>query len=169
MAPYGTNEGLQLWLDQNGLTVPDGLSPEILRSRATSYLDAVYGPSLSGEVADPFTQDEAWPRVAAVMNKRPVPDGLIPPQVIAASYRAAYLEGVTPGVLASLSATPVGPRAKRQKAGEVEREFFDDGVNSMGNSAVFIDPIIDRIMRQFFKPYDDAPILGFYSIGGSDG
>jgi hypothetical protein len=68
--------------------------------------------------------------------------------VVNASYRAAWLEAKTPGILAGAMPTQ-GKRVKRQKVEGLEREFFDDGKALIGSGPSFVDSIIDGMMQQF--------------------
>lgn len=78
---------------------------------------------------------------------------------LAALYRAAYLADTNPGIL-----TPVqtGARVKRQKVDVIEREFFDDGADSVA----FTDPTINGLMRLFICADANNPFI-FESIGSS--
>jgi hypothetical protein len=124
MAGYGTDEGFAAFLTDNGYTLPDDApAPAILRQRGSDYLDAAYEPRLSCSArADPFTQDRAWPRTGHTRHGVAVPDDLIPPAWVNASYRAAWLEASQPG-WASGNINP-NRITKREKVDVIEREFF---------------------------------------------
>ncbi|SMC97130.1 DnaT-like ssDNA-binding protein [Novosphingobium sp. B1] len=148
MAAYGTDEGFSDWLDEQGYRLPTGVFPAVLRARGSTYVDS-YEVYWTGSRAGGAMQELGWPRVNAFMNCiTAVPADAIPPAVITASYRAAWLEVETPGVLAGPVTTP-GKRVKRQKVDSIEREFFDDGAAKVGSATAFIDPIIDSLLRQF--------------------
>lgn len=161
---YGDDTGFQAWLDTFGYTLPVGApSLAVLRARGSAYVDALYGAIWSGVPTDPLAQDNAWPRIGATINCTTViADNIIPLPVVLASYRAAYLEAVTPGILSG-GATG-GPRVKRQKVDVIEREFFDDGAATIGNAGGFVDPSIDGAMKQFIC-VDDGAGFFFESIG----
>lgn len=145
-----------------GYTLPGGSpSPLVLRTRGSTYLDAAYEPLITG-VRTSVLQDDAWPRAGAFFNcVTAIPDDLVPNLWITASYRAAYLEAVTPGILSSGSTG--GPRVKRQKVDVIEREFFDDGATIAGGANGFVDPTIDGMVRAFIC--DDSGGFFFTSIG----
>jgi hypothetical protein len=147
MTGYGTDEGFAAWLAANGYTLPDGaLSPAILRTRGSAYLDAVYGPRLTCSApTGGIDQDAAWPRTGHLVNGNEIPPDVIPAAWVRASYRAAWLEGSSPGSL-SLTVNP-NQRVKRQKVGEVEREFFDGGGSEAGAGGLaVIDAEIDGMV-----------------------
>lgn len=148
--PYGTDQGFDDWLAMYGYVLPDDApSPAVLRARGSSYLDGTYDALWTGERTDGVMQEMGWPRRGALINcVTSIPNDVIPPSVISASYRAAWLEASTQGVLSgSISA---GGRVKRQKVDVIEREFFDDGAVTAGTGGpAFIDAEIDGAMRSF--------------------
>lgn len=156
---YGDDTGFEAWLTGMGYTLPvSAPSPAVLRARGSAYLDGAYEALWTGTRTDTFTQDDAWPRTGATLNcVVAVPSDLIPPAVINASYRAAWLEGSTPGVLSGSPSS--GPRVKRQKVDVIEREFFDDGKAAAGAATGFVDPEIDGAMRQFICDAKAGPFL----------
>lgn len=124
MASYGDDVGMQDWLDAQGLTLPDE-SPTIavLRQIGSNYVDAAYEWRLQcSSRTGGFSQELAWPRTGHTVNGQSVPDDLIPQAWVYASYRAGYLQAMTPG----WATTGInGARmTKREKADVVEREFF---------------------------------------------
>lgn len=124
MAAYGTDDGLQQWLDGLGLVLPDGSpSLSVLRQIGSSYVDSAYEWRLQcSSRTGGFEQELAWPRSGHTVNGQSVPDTLIPPAWVKASYRAAYLTAVTPGwATTGIDATRM---TKREKADVVEREYF---------------------------------------------
>lgn len=123
MAGYGTDAGLNDWLTGQGLELPAGADPAVLRQIGSSYLDAAYEGRLScSSRAGGFEQDLAWPRAGHLLNGQLVPDTLIPPAWIYASYRAAYLQATTPGwATAGIDASR---QTRREKVDSIEREFF---------------------------------------------
>jgi hypothetical protein len=160
---YGDDAGFETWMETMGYVLPSG-APDIaiLRARGSAYIDATYEPLWTGTRTNPLSQDDAWPRTGATINCTiAIPDDMIPNAVINASYRAGLL-------MASEATTPVpltGSRVKRQKADVLEREFFDDGKSTAGETgAAFVDPMIDGWLRQFICSLGDNLLL-FESIG----
>jgi hypothetical protein len=149
VAAYGTDQGLTDWLAAQGYELP--ASPPVLavlRARGSAYVDG-YEAFWTGQRTGGVMQEEAWPRTGATLNcVTAIPDDVIPPAVINAAYRAAWLDAQTPGILAGSSVAP-GTRVKRQKVDVIEREFFDDGKAAVGAGPAFIDSIIDGALRQF--------------------
>lgn len=135
MAAYGTDDGLQAWLTAQGLALPAGAVPATLREIGSAYVDAAYEARLQcSHRAGGFEQELAWPRAGHRVNGQPVPEGLIPQAWINASYRAAYLEAMTPG-WATGSVDP-NRITKREKVDVIEREFFSAVDAGGGDSAV---------------------------------
>lgn len=124
MAFYGTEQGFTDWLAAQGLTLPpDAPAPAVLMQIGSSYVDAAYEWRLQcSQRAGGFSQELAWPRVGHYVNGQAVPSDLIPQAWIYASYRAAYLNAITPG-WSTDQVTP-GRITKREKADVLEREFF---------------------------------------------
>lgn len=147
--PYGTDQGFEAWLEAMGYELPDN-APDVsvLRARGSSYLDGAYEAYWTGQRTDPFVQENAWPRTGATLNcVTPVPDDLIPPVVITASYRAAWLEASASGVLTGIASTD--RRTKSEKVDVISVEYFDDKGATVGGGPVFVDPEIDGAMRAF--------------------
>jgi hypothetical protein len=121
---YGTDEGFATWLASQGLTLPVGAPlPAVLRAIGSSYVDSAYGWKLAcSQKTGGFSQELEWPRVNHTVNGELVPDDLIPPAWINASYRAGYLTAVTPGW--ATTGTDGSRQTKREKVDVVEREFF---------------------------------------------
>ena len=123
MAAYGTDDGLQAWLTAQGLALPPGATPATLRAIGSAYVDAAYEARLQcSHRAGGFEQELAWPRAGHRVNGQPVPEDLIPPAWINASYRAAYLQAITPGW--ATGSTDPNRITKREKVDVIEREFF---------------------------------------------
>lgn len=145
MAAYGADADFQAWLTANGLTLPAGASLTTLRTIGSAYIDGAYEPKLyCSRRADVFTQELAWPRVGATHSGQNVPEDFIPPAWVHAAYRAAYLQATQNGwAQGGLNPSRV---TKREKAGQVEREFFAAGEGGVvGNAAqgFNVDPLID--------------------------
>ncbi|WP_047219131.1 DnaT-like ssDNA-binding protein [Delftia lacustris] len=134
MAAYGTDDGLQAWLTAQGLTLPVGAVPATLRAIGSAYVDAAYEARLQcSHRAGGFAQELAWPRAGHRVNGQPVPEDLIPPAWINASYRAAYLEAITPG-WATGSSDP-NRITRREQVDTISREFFAPGDTGGGAAA----------------------------------
>lgn len=149
MVSYGTDQGLTDWLAAQGHELPaTAPAPAVLRARGSAYVDG-YETYWTGHRSGGVMQELAWPRAGATLNCTvPVPDDVIPPAVVTATYRAAWLEASSPGILAGTTASP-GERVKRQKVDTLEREFFDDGKVGVGSGPSFIDSQIDGMLGQF--------------------
>jgi hypothetical protein len=149
MASYGSDAGFNAWLAMHGYQLPaNSPSVAILRARGTVYVDG-YEAFWTGYRTDGVMQELGWPRTNAMLNCTIViPTDVIPPAVVNAAYRAAWLEAMTPGILAGPVVT-TGSRVKRQKVDVIEREFFDDGKAGVGSGPAFIDSMIDSALRQF--------------------
>lgn len=150
VAAYGTDTAFLEWLEENGFSLPAGSpSPSVLRARGTAYVDG-YETFWTGARSGGVMQELGWPRSGATLNCTiAIADDVIPPPVVNAAYRAAWLEASTPGILAGPVVT-AGKRVKRNKVdGAVEREYFDDGAAKMGAGPAFIDSMIDGALRQF--------------------
>lgn len=155
MAAYGTNEGFSAWLAANGLSIPVGANPAVLREIGSAYVDGAYEYRLTcSNRTGGFMQQLAWPRTGHMVNGQAVPDDLIPQAWIDASYRAAYLQSVPPGGWAQGGVDP-SRLTKREKAGQVEREFFGAGEGAaVGNAApgFNVDPLIDGWLSVWLCP-----------------
>lgn len=147
---YGDDSGFTAWLAAQGYTLPSGApTAAVLRQRGSAYLDAAYEGSWTGSRTDSVTQEDGWPRTGAYLNcVSAIASDATPAAVVNASYRAAWLDAETPGILAGVVPTQ-GKRVKRQKVDSIEREFFDDGKASIGSGPSFVDSIIDGMMQQF--------------------
>lgn len=162
---YGTPAEFTAYLGAMGH--PATVTPEeaaTLLARATSYIDAVYGPKFCGTPTGGYEQIEAWPRSGAVVFGQAIPPEVVPAAIKRATYRAAYL--LWDGFSLVVSST-TGARVKRQKVdGAAEREFFDDGSVKLGNASYLIDAEIDGLLRPFLCGLDDELGGGFiFSIG----
>lgn len=159
MASYGDDAGLTAWLAEQGYALP-GTAPSlaVLRARGSAYVDG-YEQFWTGYRTDGALQELGWPRTGASLNcKIAVPSDLIPPAVINAAYRAAWLEGETPGILAGATPSP-GSRVKRQKVDVIEREFFDDGKATVAGGPSFIDSTIDGWLSGFICDDKDSAFM----------
>lgn len=124
MAGYGDDLGFAGWLAAQGLALPAGSpTPAVLRQLGSSYIDAAYEWRLQcSRRTGGFSQELAWPRTGHRVNGQLVPDDLIPQAWVNASYRAGYLNAVTPGW--STGSVDATRQTKREKVDVIEREFF---------------------------------------------
>lgn len=146
MAGYGTDIEFTAWLAANGMTLPaDAPTPAVLRQIGSDYVDGAYeGRLMCSQRTGGFAQERAWPRTGHYVNGQLVPSDLVPQAWINASYRAAYLQATIAG-WANGGRDP-SRLTKREKAGEVEREFFayGEGAGESNAAAGFnVDPLID--------------------------
>lgn len=151
MASYGTNEGFESWLADQGLSLPDTApSVAVLRQLGSAYVDSAYEYRLQcSRRAGGWEQELAWPRTGHVINGQTVPDDLIPPAWVYASYRAGYLNAITPG-WSTDQVTP-GRVTKREKVDVIEREFFEQSQAGGADSAPGFpsDAIINGLVLPF--------------------
>lgn len=159
MASYGTDQGFTDWLAEQGYALPADPTPAVLRARGSAYVDG-YESYWTGARAGGVMQELGWPRTGATLNCTvAIPDDVIPPAVVNASYRAAWLEAGTPGILVG-SAGTAGKRVKRNRVeGAVEREYFDDGKAEVGGGPSFIDSQIDGLLGQFICDAKDGAFM----------
>lgn len=162
--PYGTDEGFEAWLETMGYELPtDAPDVAVLRARGSLYVDG-YEKFWTGNRSGGVMQEDAWPRTGATVNcTQAVPDDVIPPAVVTASYRAAWLEGETPGILRGSAGTS-GSRIRSQQVDVIKREFFDDGKVEIGGGPSFIDSQIDGLLSQFIC--DDTGAAFLWNLGG---
>lgn len=168
MAGYGDDSGFLSWLTEQGYVLPSGApTPAVLRQRGSNYLDAAYEWRLQcSRRTGGYAQDRAWPRTGHIVSVEVIPDNLVPAAWVAASYRAAWLEASQPG----WSSAGVDPSrlTKREKAGEVEREFFGAGEGAgTGNVApgFRVDAGIDGSLAIWLCPQDDGVSMGLWAVG----
>lgn len=165
---YGDDAGFSAWLSQYGYSLPSGApSAAVLRARGSNYIDAAYEALWTGQRTDGVTQENGWPRTGAKLNCTvAIASDAIPATVVQASYRAAYLDAVTPGALSASFSS--GQRVKRQKVDVIEREFYDDGGATAGSGqGGFVDAEIDGMMRPFIC--NRAEKFMFQSVGSDNG
>ncbi len=124
---YGTNEGFQEWLSAQGLSLPDDApSPDVLRQLGSAYVDSAYGYKLTcSRRTGGWEQELEFPRTGHYVNGQLLPSTLIPTAWVHASYRAAYLNAVTPGW--STNAVDGSRLTKTEKVDVISREFFAPG------------------------------------------
>lgn len=147
MATYGSSDSFIAWLAEQGYVLPDDAPPAgALLARGTAYLDGTYEGRWIGSRTAGAMQELGWPRHGGLFNcLTPIPDDVIPPAVVNAAYRAAWLEASTPGTLSASVNT--GQRIRRQRVDVIEREYFDNGEAAAGaGGTAFIDGEIDGAM-----------------------
>lgn len=150
MNAYGTNEDFTAWVTANGFTLPVGANVDTLRAIGSSYIDAAYGAKLTcSRRAGGFEQELEWPRKGHVMNGEIVPDDLIPKAWIKASYRAAYLEAMTPGW--ATTGTDPNRVTRREQVDVISVEYFGAAEVAAGASATGMpaDSIINGMVLPF--------------------
>jgi hypothetical protein len=149
MAAYGTDDGLQAWLTAQGLPLPPGATPATLREIGSAYVDAAYEARLQcSRRAGGFAQELAWPRAGHRVNGQPVPEDLIPPAWINASYRAAWLEASNPGW--ATGTTDPNRVVKREKVDVIEVEYFGEKDSAANGAASGI--VADAIIGAWWLP-----------------
>lgn len=98
--------------------------------RASRALDGRYGRRFPGQRTGGRAQALEWPRTGAkdACTGEVISDDEVPVDIERATYALALVELQSPG--SSTPTVTMGRVAKRQKAGQVEREFFspDEGV-----------------------------------------
>lgn len=123
MDAYGTNEDFTAWVTANGFTLPEGANVDTLRLIGSSYIDAAYGAKLTcSHKTGGFEQELEWPRKGHITNRELVPDTFIPPAWVKASYRAAYLEAMTPGW--ATTGTDPNRVTRREQVDVISVEYF---------------------------------------------
>lgn len=162
MAAYGTDEGFNDYISAQGLTLPDDApSVEVLRTLGSAYVDSAYEYKLQcSRRTGGFEQELAWPRTGHKVNGQNVPSDLIPPAWVKASYRAAYLNAVTPGW--STAGEDVSPKVKRQKVEGIEREFF--GPNATVETSAAPGMPSDSIINGMLTPWLCASVRNLNSL-----
>lgn len=129
---YGSDSDFQAWLTAQGLTLPVGANLTALRTIGSAYVDGAYEHRLScSRRTGGYMQDLAWPRTSHFLNGQELPNDFIPPAWVNAAYRAAYLEGTTPG-WATGSVNP-NRVTKSEQVDVIRREFF--GANELAATA----------------------------------
>lgn len=147
MSGYGSDDGFENWLADNGLSLPSGSpSVAVLRHRGSVYLDGRYGSRLAGTPTGGYAQERAFPRTGVTVYGAALPDSVIPASVIEASYAAGYYEATTPGGL-NPAATAAGA-VKREKIDVIEVEYFEGGGSAIENATVTI-AAVDGLMAPF--------------------
>ena len=164
MAGYGDDSGFAAWLAAQGLTLPPGATPAVLRQIGSDYVDAAYEPRLAcSRRTGGYAQERAWPRSGHRLGRETFPGDLIPPAWVNASYRAAYLQATNPGW--AQGGNDPNRTTKREKVDVLEREFFAAGEGAVqGNAAAGfnVDPLIDGMVSVWLCPANHN--IGFMVI-----
>lgn len=173
VSSYGSDVGLQAFLDENGYSIPaspPGITKTQARTRASNYLDSVYGPRLTGWPSGGVSQDGAQPRDGAVTTSgQIVPNGTIPAAWVTATYFAALQEASKPGSLSIIVGGSGGDAGavKRKKVGSLEIEYA--GAGSSG-SVTTLSPLlssVDGLLAPFLGPAadDESTRVFFRALG----
>lgn len=130
MEVHGTVEGFEAWLDARGHATLDAgsLTPAMLLQRATDYLEAVYGPRLSG-VEETVALSSALER---------------------ATYAAALHEAQNPGSLNA--AVTQSASVKREKVDTLEVEYFGGSGDAIADATVKISGVEGLLSPFFYVP-----------------
>lgn len=158
MAGYGSDTGFQDWLAENGHALPEGaLAPAILRQRGSQYIDGLYGSRFSGQPAEGFAQERAWPRSGAYVHGQSIPTDVIPVAVEQAAYAAAFQEALKPGSL-SVSAMSAGA-LKRKKIDVLEKEYFEGSGDAVADNTLRLSAV-----EGLLAPYFSAPQIAVFVV-----
>lgn len=164
MTAYGTDQGLEAWLESIGATdFPGDADLTVSLVNGSDYIDAVYGARFKGRPTGGVEQLRAWPRTGTTLYGQPIPSDTVPVGIVMATYRAAYLLA-TGQITFGATAAP-GSRLKRQKVdGAAEREFFAERAPDIGRIGVQLDPIIDGLLAQYLIPVSEG-LQGIWAVG----
>ena len=148
MAAYGDDQGFNDYLSAQGLTLPpDAPDVSVLRQLGSDYVDAAYGHMLTCSAkTGGWEQELSWPRTSHYINGQLVPSDLIPRDWVNASYRAGYLNAITPGW--STASVNAARHTKREKVDSIEREFFaaDDAAGTNAAPGMASDGVINGMV-----------------------
>ena len=158
MAGYGTDQGFEDWLTMNGHVLPENAPvPAILRQRGSQYIDGLYGSRFSGQPAEGFAQERAWPRSGACAHGQSIPSDVIPVAVEQAAYAAALQEAIKPGSL-SVTATSAGA-LKRKKIDVIEKEYFEGSGDAVADNTLRLS-----VVEGLLAPYFSAPQIAVFVV-----
>lgn len=169
VSSYGSDVGFQAFLDENGYSIPaspPGITKTQARTRASNYLDSVYGPRLTGWPSGGVSQDGAQPRDGAVTTSgQIVPNGTIPAAWVTATYFAALQEASQPGSLSVVVGSDGG--IKREKVGSLEVEYAGAGTSGSVTSLGPLLSSVDGLLAPFLGPaVDDVSTRVFFRALG---
>lgn len=150
MAGYGSDDGFLAWLAGQDLALPAGApAAAVLRQIGSDYVDSAYEARLQcSQRAGGFEQERAWPRAGHRVAGQAVPDALIPPAWVNASYRAAYLQAIKPGW--ATGARDPNRITRREQVDTISREFFAPG--DAGGSAAAAGAPSDAMINAMVLP-----------------
>lgn len=158
MAGYGTDEDFTSWLAANGYTLPaNAPAPAVLRLRGSQYIDATYGARFRGAPTEGIEQARAWPRTGATAYGNPIAPDAVPGAVEKAAYHAAYAEALSPGSLSVI--VTAAKQVKRQKVGDIEREFFESGSTDAVAAATPILSAVEGLLAPFLVSARPLPAI----------
>jgi hypothetical protein len=166
MAGYGDDATFTAWLASSGYVLPvvaGTPSKEALRQRGSDWVDGEHAALWTGTPTQGINQERAWPRTGATAFGAPIPDDLIPPAVIHASFAAAYQEALSPGLLAT--ALTDASRVKRQKVDVIEVEYADPPEGSDGIARMRLNAV-SGLLAPLLKKSSTALGAFIYSVGG---
>lgn len=162
MAGYGTDQLFEQWLTANGHTLPvSAPSPAILRLRASNYIDGLYEARFFGDRTDPLSQERAWPRTGAVVQRVAIPSDLIPPAIEKAAYAAALFEAENPGAL-FVSASSAGA-IKRERVDVLETEYFQGTGDAAADATIKLSAV-EGLLSPFLRPVVTGTSLGLWAV-----
>lgn len=146
MAAYGGDVEFEAWLSSMGLTIPDDRDSEELRTIGSFYIDAAYEHLLHCSKRVSASQDLAWPRLS-----NEYADDFVPNDWVIASYRAAYLEAITPGW--ATGSRDISRTTKREQADVFSREFFSpaelEGYGTKASPGMPVDGVIESLVSRW--------------------
>lgn len=169
MDSYGTVQGFEGFMADEGLSVPTGAgspSSQVLLRRGSAYLDATYSARLQGAPTGGIDQDLAFPRIdvrphfGSVVGDTIASD-VIPKAVVRATYYAAWYEGNNPGSLAA--AASLATQIKVEKAGDTSFEYLSSGNAAADAQVIF--PVVEGLMAPFLIRDDSGVALGILALG----
>lgn len=156
MAGYGTDDGFNSWLSENGFALPDNPpSIAVLRERGSNYIDSTYGARFSGIPTGGFAQERAWPRTGACAYGQPIGDDVIPDAVVKASYVAALADAKAPGSL-SVTYTP-GTTKVLTKVDKIEWDVIGDA--SEPGAMIPVLSAVEGLLAPFLMPVGGFPAI----------
>lgn len=156
MAGYGTDDGFNSWLSENGFTLPDNPpAVAVLRERGSNYIDGTYGARFSGVPTGGFAQERAWPRTGACAYGQSIGDNVIPDAVVKASYVAALADAKAPG---SLSVTyTTGTTKVLTKVDKIEWDVVGDA--SEPGAMIPVLSAVEGLLAPFLMPVGGFPAI----------
>lgn len=141
---YGTVAGADSYHSARGNSAwtGDDTTKAAALLRATTWLDAKYGPRFPGCKTNGRSQSLQWPRLNAFdIELSPINADEIPAEIIDATYEAALRELVTPN---SLSPDFIGAeRVKSERIGPIATEYADiRGISDVRPILTIVDDLL---------------------------